>query len=185
MTDSHRQEHSEQWLDRLQDMVDGTLDAKELESVTAHLKTCTDCRAEHAQLSLVDEQLKNAFASVPVLSPDFSSRVFASVDAAEALRKSTAKQLAEREFEARMRAFHLEWKDLWQRHMGSIVAGLSIFGALAATLSTMWGQVSATLLDNLPALSWLSDSAALGVSIAAIPITLSAAALWILRTKTR
>jgi anti-sigma factor RsiW len=177
--------HLEQWVDRLQDSIDGTLDASEQATVSEHLKSCIECSREHAQLMLMDKELKRAFATVPALSPDFSSNVFASIEAADNSRKTVAKQRAELEFQARMRAFGLDWNEIWQRHMGSIVAAVSVIGGLIAALGTVWNGVSTTLIDKFPAIAMLGDSAATGMSIAAIPITLSAAALWILRTRTR
>lgn len=178
-------DHLELWRDRLQDLVDGALDEKDSAAVSEHLKTCGDCGREHARLALMDEQLRKAFAVVPDLSVDFSSRVFASIDAAEELRKSAAKQRAEVEFQNRMRAFDLNWQDLWQRHMGSIVAALSVIGALVAVIGSRWNMLSAEAMEKIPLHSILQSFAGSALSFAVIPITLSAAALWILRTKTR
>jgi hypothetical protein len=174
----HSKEHSAEWQDRLQDAIDA--DAHTQTEVQAHLESCAQCRREFAKLTALHAQLQSEFAAAPALSDDFSARVFARIDEYEQSRRDAAKQRAEQEFQRRMRAFHLDWRELWQRHTGNLVAALAVIVALVTASSPMLETLNDRVHNVFAALPE-------PVGRIALPILLAAAAsiAMLLLTRTR
>lgn len=184
----HSDPHSNQWHDRIQDAIDsapGPVDAKSLdEELRAHIEGCEHCRNELARLSAMHERLSREFVNAPQLSEDFSARLFARIESTEEQRRA-AKLHAEHEFRRRAGAFDLDWRGFFQRHLGSIVATLTVFGALLAAMSsTLSGAKGwfSTTLSNVP---FVSGFVALPLSLAAISASAAGITIWWLQSRTR
>jgi anti-sigma factor RsiW len=185
MVPQDAQTHSAQWHDRLQDLIDGTLEDKERVEVQTHLHTCESCRIVHTKLLAMHSFLKKQLGTAPMPGADFSARVFASIDEAEQVRRAAARVQAEREFQKRVTAFELDWRSLWQRHMGSIIAGVTTVAAVSAMLGASWASLRGQLLSTFPSLVGLQSSMSTTATALAASVAVSAAALLYLRSKTR
>lgn len=186
-TPQHSDPHSN-WHDRMQDAIDdatGPLEAMSLsDELRAHVDGCEPCRSELAKLSAMHERLSREFSTAPELSEGFSARVFARIDSQEEERLA-AKLHAEREFRRRADAFDLDWRGFFQRHLGSIVATLTVFGAVIAAMSSRLSGVKGwfgTALGNAP---WISGFIALPLAIAAISASAAGITIWWLQSRTR
>jgi predicted anti-sigma-YlaC factor YlaD len=177
--------HLSQWQDHLQDSLDGALVAAEQAKLDEHLSTCAECRAEQTKLLALHALFERQLGNAPTLSADFSARVLASVDEQEQARRAAAKVRAERDFQKRRQAFELDWRSLWQRHMGSIVAGTTTIAAVAAMLGATWSSLRGQFLSAFPTLASLQSEMPTTVLILAASIAVSATSFWVLRSKGR
>ncbi len=184
---AHFDIHGALWHDRLQDALDAAvapLDGARIE-VRAHLDTCKLCRNEFAKLTAIDAQLRKQFAAAPTLSTDFSTRLFARIDDNELAQRAAAGVRAEQAFRIRVRALKLDWRALWQRHFGSIVAALVAFGAIASNMGPLWKSARERLAVTLNVMPWGSNAATLPIVVAAVSASIAAVTLWWLRAKER
>ncbi|HYM36639.1 MAG TPA: hypothetical protein VET48_14665 [Steroidobacteraceae bacterium] len=181
MTKQSDADHLIQWQDRIQDAIEGNADAE----LRAHLQTCEICRNHHAKLRSLHAQLATKFANAPSLGADFSASVFAQIDSHEQARRAAAKQRAEQEFQKRVGAFRLDWREIFQRHFGNVVATLTVLVALLAGMSSLWQTARDQLHDSIASLPFASNAFALPIVIVVGTATIATAMLWWLRTKTR
>jgi len=188
-----RRSHAELWQHRLQDSIDRSrrelhdrgVDAQAESELRAHLETCDQCRDEYASLSALHARLATQFAGMPGVGADFSARLFARIDADEDSRRAAAKQRAEREFRRRARAVELNWRELWQRHAGSLIAALAVISALIAALGATWQSLKGQALEVFAFLPWSGNVLALPLTIVAASASIAAISLWWLQTRPR
>ena len=185
MTTRDTELHLAEWQDRLQEAIDCALDDAALTELRKHLDACALCNAEHEKLVALDARLKSEFAVAPTLSVDFSKQLFARIDEHEQARRAAAKQRAEQEFRSRMRAWQFDWREFWQRHIGNIVAAITVIAALIAGLNSTFESARERLISTFDALPWSSSVFALPAIVVAASASLATLALWWLRAKER
>jgi hypothetical protein len=176
--------HLAEWQDRLHDAIDNALDATAQDELRTHVEGCSLCREEQARLAALHSRLKLEFGSTPALRADFAVGVLARIDEQEQARRAAAKQRAEYEFNNRLHAFDLDWRELWQRHFGSIVAAVAALAAIFAAMGSTWESTRQQLTDGLHLPPWLLHEPAIApVALTLAAVSIAAATLWWLRTK--
>jgi len=176
-------EHLDLWRDRLLDAIDAPADAPLQAEVREHVTNCPLCHAEQVKLVALHHTLKSTFADKPVLSADFSARVLAHIESAEQARKAAARARAEVEFRRRVNAVSVDWRELWQRHAGSIVAALTAVFGVAAAFDSLWDAALERVGAATAALPWAADLSPIAITVVAA-VGVGAISFGWLRSKT-
>jgi anti-sigma factor RsiW len=127
--------HLAEWNDRLQDWLDGDLNAADEAELQAHMADCALCRARADELRELDFNLANAAPRI-ALDDAFDARLFARidemVDAAHDSQRAAARQRMEQELQQNLQALARGWR----RSLLVVVAGAIAGVAMAFGLTT-------------------------------------------------
>jgi anti-sigma factor RsiW len=131
---STRERHLQDWNDALQDWLDGELAPIDRARFEAHLAACAICHESIATFERLDAALAASLPPV-ALSDSFDRRLLARIDASDEQSRVAKRSDIERQ----MQAERLELARGWRRTLAilvpSIVAGITVAFALAASLS--------------------------------------------------
>jgi anti-sigma factor RsiW len=129
------QVHSEEWDGRLQDWLDGELNAAESAVFEAHLASCGDCRQTLQALESLDEKL---VAATPPLALDnaFDQRLFAQIEAIDENKRIEARRRLEQEWQQQMHALSRNWKRTLAFVIPGVIAGIAFAFAVLAWLDS-------------------------------------------------
>jgi len=127
-SDAH--EHELAWNDRLQDWLDGDLDAAAAATLQAHLADCAACRARADELRALDESLQ--FASPRLALDDaFDAKLFAQIEAVDDTKRAAQRQRIEQELQQNLQALKRGWRRALLFVIPGVVAGVALAFALA------------------------------------------------------
>jgi anti-sigma factor RsiW len=139
---SDAREHELAWNDRLQDWLDGDLDAAGEAALQAHMADCAMCRARADELQALDRSLRGA-APRMALDAAFDAKIFAQIEAIDDSKRAEARQRIEQELQQNLQAL----KQGWRRALLFIVPGVIAGVALAFALS--WWLTDAGVMRAL------------------------------------
>lgn len=169
-----------EWIDRLQDAIDGALAASDASLVHAHLAECAICRGEHHRLLQIDAQLRGEFAAMTRPSKDFDRRVFARIDALEQEKRALAKQREQQEFERRLAEVRGGWRQWFRFHLGNIMGGVTTIALVLSALASMWPNTNDGVSGLQPA-SWLPQGWSMPATLVAASFVIAAVSLLVMR----
>jgi len=130
-------EHHLEWNDRLQDWLDGDVEAGESVLVEAHLGQCPICQARLAELEQLDTALR---AAAPRISLDaaFDQQLYAQIGAIDASieekKRAQARERVEQELQQNLRALSRNWRRTLAFVIPGVIAGLAIAFTLSVWL---------------------------------------------------
>jgi anti-sigma factor RsiW len=124
-------EHHLEWNDRLQDWLDGDVDAAESALVERHLANCAICQQRLADFEQLDAALHEAAPRI-ALDDAFDRRIFAQIEAVDETRRAQARERANQELQQNLRALSRGWRRTLAFIVPGIVAGVAIAFALAS-----------------------------------------------------
>lgn len=141
-------DHHLDWNDRLQDWLDGDVEAGESELIEAHLGECRICQARLAELELLDGALR---AAAPRSTPDagFDQRLYARIGAIDEGQRAQARQRVEQELQQNLHALSRGWRRTLAFLIPGVIAGLALAFALSAWLDG--SDVTRALIAPTPA----------------------------------
>lgn len=143
-------EHSLEWNDRLQDWLDGDLDAAETAALHTHIADCALCRARADELQELDRSLSSAAPRL-ALDDAFDARIFAQIDAIDDSKRAEARRRMEEELQQNLQALARGWRRSALVIASGVVAGVALAFGLTSWLS------DASLMQTL-----ITESAKLG-----------------------
>jgi anti-sigma factor RsiW len=135
-------EHELAWNDRLQDWLDGDLDAADTVALQAHISDCALCRARAEELQALDRSLRSAAPRL-ALDETFDAKIFAQIEAIDDTKRAAARQRIEQELQQNLQALARGWR----RAVWFIVPGVIAGVALAFALT--WWLTDAGLMRAL------------------------------------
>jgi len=135
--------HDIQWNDRLQDWLDGDLDAADSAALQAHLADCAGCRARADELQTLDRDLRSATPRL-ALDDSFDAKIFAQLDAIDETKRAEARRRLEQELQQNLHALARGWRRALLFVVPGVIAGVALAFALAWWLDT--GGVMRTLI---------------------------------------
>lgn len=125
-----REEHALAWSDRLQDWLDGDVEAGERAAVESHVQTCEQCSALLAELRKVDEALRSAAPPI-ALDERFDARLFAQIDAIGESQRAAARQRIEQELQQQLTALARSWKRTLLFVIPGVIGGVALAFTIA------------------------------------------------------
>lgn len=140
------EQHDSSWNDRLQDLLDGDVDASDRSAIESHLSTCKRCRAQYAQLKRLDTALAQNL-DAPQLDASFDRQVFARIEALDTRERELARRHADRELEQNLTMLARHWRRGLAYLIGGAIAGIALAFAFMA-----WAD-AAGVADKLLGLS--------------------------------
>ena len=143
-------EHLLAWNDRLQDWLDGDLNASETAALQAHMADCPMCRARADELRELDFNLASAAPRL-ALDDAFDAKLFAQIDAIDETQRAEARRRVEQELQQNLQTLARGWRRALLFIIPGAVAGLALAFGLASWLS------DASVMQQL-----VSESAKLG-----------------------
>lgn len=123
-------EHHLEWNDRLQDWLDGDIEAGDAGVFEAHLGACSICQERVARMQALETALMAATPR-PVLDAGFDARLFAMIDAVDESQRAAARQRAERELEQNLKALSRSWRRAVTFMIAGVIGGVAVALALA------------------------------------------------------
>lgn len=135
--------HDIQWDDRLQDWLDGDLDAADTAALQAHMADCAECRARADELQALDGNLRSAAPRL-VLDDSFDAKIFAQLDVIDDTKRAEARRRLEQELQQNLHALARGWRRALLFVVPGVIAGVALALALAWWLDT--GGVMHTLI---------------------------------------
>lgn len=128
-------EHDLDWNDRLQDWLDGELDASEQAVLDTHVASCTRCQEKLRRFERLDEALR---AATPPISLDnsFDARLFAQIDEADEARRAAARERVQAEIQTELQLLTRNWRQTLGTIIPGIIAGIALAFALAVYFDT-------------------------------------------------
>jgi anti-sigma factor RsiW len=135
--------HDIQWNDRLQDWLDGDLDAADTAALQAHMADCAACRARADELQTLDRNLRSAAPRL-ALDDSFDAKIFAQLDAIDETKRADARRRLEQELQQNLHALARGWRRALFFVVPGVIAGVALAFALAWWLDT--GGVMRTLI---------------------------------------
>ena len=135
-------EHELAWNDRLQDWLDGDLDAAAAATLQAHLADCAMCRARADELQALDESLQVASPRL-ALDDAFDAKLLAQIEAIDDSKRATQRQRLEQELQQNLQALRRGWR----RALLFIVPG--VIGGVALAFALAWWLNDAGLMHTL------------------------------------
>jgi anti-sigma factor RsiW len=127
---SDAREHELAWNDRLQDWLDGDLDAAAEATLQAHLADCAMCRARADELQALDESLQTASPRL-ALDDAFDAKLFAQIDAIDDSKRAAQRQRIEQELQQNLQALKRGWRRALLFIVPGVIAGVALAFALA------------------------------------------------------
>ena len=122
-------EHSQEWDDRLQDWLDGELDAAQTTAFDLHLQSCQQCRGSVAALERLDAALIEASPRL-ALSAAFDARLLARIEAIDDGQRAEARRRLEQEWQQQMQALSRNWRRTLLFLIAGMIAGVALIFAL-------------------------------------------------------
>jgi len=127
-------EHELAWNDRLQDWLDGDLNAADEAALQAHLADCAMCRARADELQALDQSLQ--FASPRLALDDaFDAKIFAQIEVIDDSKRAAQRQRLEQELQQNLQALQRGWRRALLFIVPGVIAGVALAFALAWWLS--------------------------------------------------
>jgi anti-sigma factor RsiW len=126
-------EHHLEWNDRLQDWLDGDVDAAESALVERHLADCAICQERLVELEHLDAALREAAPRI-ALDDAFDRRILEQIEAVDEAQRAKARERANQELQQNLRALSRGWRRTLAFVVPGIVAGVAIAFALASWL---------------------------------------------------
>ena len=127
--------HDIEWNDRLQDWLDGDLDAADTAALQAHMADCADCRARADDLQALDRELRSA-APRMALDDSFDARIFAQLDEIDDTQRAAARRRLEQELQQNLQSLARGWRRALLFVVPGVIAGVALAFALAWWLDT-------------------------------------------------
>jgi anti-sigma factor RsiW len=121
--------HDIEWNDRLQDWLDGDLDAADAVALQAHMAGCAACRARADELQALDRSLRSAAPRL-ALDDAFDAELFAQIDAVDESKRAEARQRIEQELEQNLQALARGWRRALLFIIPGVIAGVALAFAL-------------------------------------------------------
>jgi anti-sigma factor RsiW len=122
-------EHHLEWNDRLQDWLDGDVEATDGDAFESHLRDCTLCQQRLEEFSKLETALFAANPA-PSLSASFDSRLFEQIDAVSEDQRAAARQRVEQELQDNLRALSRSWRRTWAFVIPGMIGGIVLAFAL-------------------------------------------------------
>jgi anti-sigma factor RsiW len=122
-------EHELAWNDRLQDWLDGDLDAADTVALQAHISDCALCRARAEELQALDRSLRSAAPRL-ALDETFDAKIFAQIEAIDDTKRAAARQRIEQELQQNLQALARGWRRAVWFIVPGVVAGVALAFAL-------------------------------------------------------
>jgi anti-sigma factor RsiW len=127
-------QHHLNWNDRLQDWLDGDLDAADAATLQAHMADCAECRARAAELQSLDRNLRGVAPRL-ALDAAFDAKIFAQLDAIDDSKRAEARQRIEQELQQNLQALARGWRRALLFIVPGVVAGVALAFVLTWWLS--------------------------------------------------
>lgn len=124
-------EHHLEWNDRLQDWLDGDVEAAEAPLIEAHLADCTICQARLEDFEHLEDELRATSAPL-ALDSSFDVRIFSQIESVDEAQRAAARQRVERELQESLRNLSLSWRRTLAFVLPGIVAGIALAFALVS-----------------------------------------------------
>jgi anti-sigma factor RsiW len=121
--------HDIEWNDRLQDWLDGDLDAADAAALQAHMAGCAACRARADELQALDRSLRSAAPRL-ALDDAFDAELFAQIDAVDESKRAEARQRIEQELQQNLQALARGWRRALLFIIPGVIAGVALAFAL-------------------------------------------------------
>jgi anti-sigma factor RsiW len=135
--------HLADWIDRLQDEVDGSLAATETAQLHEHLAACEVCRGQFAQLLAMDKQLRADLPRNIAPSAQFDRKLFARIAEFESEQRTIARTRELQAHAARLAKIRGAWRSILRYQLGNIIAAVAtvsaVVVALRASALSVWG----------------------------------------------
>jgi anti-sigma factor RsiW len=128
-------EHDTAWNDRLQDWLDGDVDAQEQALIESHLQSCDRCQQAFDALQALDNQLATTI-SLTQLDHSFDARLLAQSGAMNDAERVAARERAHAQLQADFEALSRNWKQTLLGLLPSILAGIAFTLALTLYFDT-------------------------------------------------
>jgi anti-sigma factor RsiW len=122
-------EHELAWNERLQDWLDGDLDAADAAALQAHMADCAMCRARAEELQALDRSLLGAAPRL-ALDASFDAKIFAQIEAIDDSQRAAARQRIEQELQQNLQALARGWRRAVMFIVPGVIAGLALAFAL-------------------------------------------------------
>ena len=145
-TPSAASEHELAWNDRLQDWLDGDLDAADTVALQAHISDCALCRARAEELQALDRSLRSAAPQL-ALDEAFDAKIFAQLDAVDDSQRAEARRRIEQELQQNLQALARGWRRAFLFVVPGVIAGVALAFALT------WWLADAGVMHTLIAQS--------------------------------
>lgn len=129
------QVHSQEWDGRLQDWLDGELNAAESAVFEAHLSSCGECQQTVEALENLDEALVEATPRME-LNQAFDQRLFAQIEAFDESKRVEARRRLEEEWQQQLSALSRNWKRTLAIVIPGVIAGIAFAFAVLAWLDS-------------------------------------------------
>jgi anti-sigma factor RsiW len=135
-------EHELAWNDRLQDWLDGDLEAADAAALQAHMADCAMCRSRAVELQELDSKLRS---TAPRLALDdaFDAKIFAQLDVIDDSQRAAARSRIEQELQQNLQALARGWR----RGLLFVVPG--VIAGVALALALAWWLADANLMRTL------------------------------------
>jgi anti-sigma factor RsiW len=127
--------HSPDWNDRLQDWLDGELDAVGATALEAHLAGCAECQQTLAEFEQLDIELTAATPPLE-LGAAFDQRLFAQIDAIDDRQRAEARRRLELEWQQQLQALSRNWRRTLAFVIPGVVAGIALAFVLMGWLDS-------------------------------------------------
>jgi anti-sigma factor RsiW len=121
--------HHTDWEDRLQDWLDGDIDAADAAALEAHMADCAACRARADELRALDFSLSSAAPRL-TLDAAFDAKLFAQIAAIDDSKRAEARQRIEQELQQNLQALARGWRRALLFVVPGVVAGVALAFAL-------------------------------------------------------
>jgi len=164
------------WEERLQDRIDGELDAAQCAALDEHIASCTSCHARMGALQAIDAALSKGLSQQRP-EESFNRRVLERVDAMARADRAAARARLEREWQAQAATLSRQWRNTWKSLALNGLAGVALLVALVTTFDVL--PFVSHLIDRAwPLMQNATNSPAVMFPVAA---GLTIAALWLVR----
>jgi anti-sigma factor RsiW len=149
-------EHHLEWNDRLQDWLDGDVEASDGSAFETHFAGCPHCQQRVAEMRKLDATL---LADTPTLSLDssFDARLLAQIESINEVQRAAARARVEEELRENLRALSHSWKRMLAFMVPGIIGGI----ALAFTVAGFFDASGITAKLAVEGASALGGNAAL------------------------
>ena len=125
--------HTFEWSERLQDLLDGDANPSEATAIERHLAACDECRSLLAELRELDASLQRAAPSV-ALDERFDERLYARIAAIDDAQRAAARERIERELHENLQALSHSWRRTLAFVIPGVIAGIALAFALSGYL---------------------------------------------------
>ena len=132
-TASAARDHHLEWNDRLQDWLDGDLDAADGAALQAHMADCALCRARADELQELDSSLRSAAPRL-ALDDAFDAKIFAQLGEIDDAKRAEARRRLEQELQQNLQSLRRGWRRALLFVLPGVVAGVALAFGLSLWL---------------------------------------------------